>query len=841
MVFRRIAPILLGLGLSILAACTHPQPAAQAPSGDAPITPAQWPAAAPGIAADPMIEARVAALLGAMSLEQKISQLVQGDIGALQPGDITQYRLGSVLAGGNSAPGGKAYATGPEWLAYADAIYEASKAAPGGGPWIPIVFGIDAVHGHNNVIGATLFPHNIGLGAARNPELIKRIASATAAEVAVTGIDWTFAPTLAVAANDRWGRTYESYSEDPALVASYAGAVVEGLQGPAGTPFGAGRVIATAKHFVGDGATTDGKDQGDAAVDEAELRNVHAAGYPPAINAGAQTLMASFSSWRGRKLHGSSELLTGVVKQRWAFDGFVVGDWNGHAQLPGCTATDCPEALMAGLDMYMAPDSWKGLRESLLAQAKSGEIPLARVNEAVGRILRVKLRAGLFEAEKPSKRPLAGRFELLGAPAHRAIAREAVRQSLVLLKNERALLPLARASRVLVAGDGANTLAKQSGGWTLTWQGAGLGNELFPGATSILSGIQAAVEPAGGVVQHSPDGAFTQKPDVAIVVFGEDPYAEFQGDLPNVDFADERPLALLRRLRAQGVPVVSVFLSGRPLWVNPELNASDAFVAAWLPGSEGAGVADVLFRDAKGTVAHDFRGRLPFSWPKTPRQSVLNLGQPEYDPLFPLSYGLSYAAAASTPQFSEEVGDLASANDLSSIVLRGRPAGAWRLETADAQGASSSATAAGSAPGGGVTSLGFDRFAQEDALRAIWRGDGSASFGFVATMPLDVRREANGGLELVLETRTAQAPPGAELSLECGPGCGGKIAVAAVFAERREWGTVRVPLRCFSEAGGDLKQFSAIQLRTAAPWRLEFYRIGIEQSAGAPAQCPPAR
>lgn len=827
-----LAGLLLCLGL---AACANPQPSAErAASAEARIDPASWPAARPGVAPDAALEARIEAILAKLSLEQKIGQVLQGDIGSLSPEDVARFGLGSVLAGGNSAPGGKQWASGPEWLAYADQVWEASRRA--GEPWIPAVFGVDAVHGHNNVVGATLFPHNIGLGAARNPELIRKIAEATATEVAVTGLDWTFAPTLAVAQNDRWGRTYESYSEDPAVVAAYAGAVVEGLQGPPGAPFGPGRVIATAKHFLGDGGTADGKDQGDTEGDEAELRSVHAAGYPPAIEAGAQTLMASFSSWRGRKMHGFEPLLTGVVKQHWGFDGFIVGDWNAHGQLPGCTTTDCPEALLAGVDMYMASDSWRGLRETLLAQARSGEIPMARLDDAVRRILRVKLRAGLFEAPKPSERPLAGKWELLGGPEHRAIARQAVRESLVLLKNNGGLLPLAAGQTVLVAGDGADSISKQSGGWTLSWQGAGLGNELFPGATSILAGVRAAVQAGGGRVVHSPDGSFSKKPDVAIVVFGEDPYAEFQGDLPNVDFDADAPLALLRRLQAAGVPVVSVFLSGRPLWVNPELNASDAFVAAWLPGSEGAGLADVLFRRPDGQIAHDFKGRLSFSWPASPRDADLNFGDPDYAPLFPLGYGLGYAAPRELGRLSEEAEAIAQASDVSGVLLRGRPAGPWGISLRDGAGEVALAAARGASPGGEVRLEGFDRFAQEDALRATWRGAGSLAFQL--EQPLDLSREANDGLELVLEARAK--PGSAALMLDCGPQCGGELNMTSLFATAQDWTPIRVPLQCFAEAGGDLRRFQAVRLRADGAAAVEFSRIGIEPSDGAARSCPVA-
>lgn len=341
--------------------------------------------------------------------------------------------------------------------------------------------------------------------------------------------------------------------------------------------------------------------------------------------------MVSFSSWNGVKMHGNRSLLTGVMKDRWNFDGFLVGDWNGHGQVAGCTATDCAAAAIAGLDMYMAPDSWKELYRTTLAHARDGTLPTARLDDAVRRILRVKLRAGLFEAGKPSDRPYGGRFELLGSKEHRALAREAVRESLVLIKNAGGLLPLKPEATILVAGDGADNLTKQTGGWTLSWQGTGTKRSDFPNAQSIWEGIAAEVKAAGGSAMLSADGRYTKKPDVAIVVFGEDPYAEFQGDRPDVGYDDPKTLALLRSLKADGVPTVAVFLSGRAMWVNPFLNASDAFVAAWLPGSEGGGVADMLFGKA------EFRGKLPYSWPKSSDQTAVNVGDTNYDPLLPMA------------------------------------------------------------------------------------------------------------------------------------------------------------------------------------------------------------
>jgi beta-glucosidase len=613
------------------------------------VHPESWPTVPSLLRSDPALERAVEDLLRKLTLEERVGQVIQASIAHVTPAEVKQYRLGSVLNGGGGWPGDVRKATPRDWLALADAFYAASMDTSGGGQAIPVLWGADAVHGHNNIVGATLFPHNIGLGATRNPDLIRRIGEITAVEMAVTGLDWNFSPTVAVARDDRWGRAYESYSEDPELVRACARAMVEGLQGAPGSEsfLGPGKVIATAKHFLGDGGTAGGRDQGDNRSTEPELRDVHGAGYVGALGAGVQAVMISFSSWHGSKMHRNSALLTAVLKRRLGFDGILIGDWNGHAQVPGCSNASCAEAMNAGLDMFMVPEDWKALYANTVAQARAGAIPRARLDDAVRRILRVKLRAGRFTAGPPSRRPLAGDFARLGSPEHRAVARQAVRESLVLLENGtvggRPILPLRPRQRVLVAGHGAHDIGKQSGGWTITWQGDGNTNRDFPGATSIWEGIRAAVEAAGGTATLREDGSFTEKPDVAIVVFGEDPYAEFEGDREAIVFAGERELALLRRLRGTGVPVVSVFLSGRPLWVNPLLDASDAFVAAWLPGSEGGGIADVIFTTADGAMRHDFRGRLSFSWPKRPEQTVLNVGDPAYDPLFPFGYGLTYA------------------------------------------------------------------------------------------------------------------------------------------------------------------------------------------------------
>jgi beta-glucosidase len=633
-----------------------------------------WPSVQSPVAKDQRLEARIATLLGQLTLEQKVAQMVQADIRYITPEDVRKYRIGSILNGGGAFPGSNKHAAITDWVALADRFYEASMDVSQVGPAIPVFWGTDAVHGHNNVIGATLFPHNVGLGAAHDPDLIQRIGAATASEVAVTGIDWTFAPTVAVVRDGRWGRAYEGYSDRPDIVRAYAGRMVQGLQGAAGTAsfLDNNHILATAKHFIGDGGTDRGIDRGDNLSSEQQLLDIHAQGYIAALQSGVQTVMVSYNSWQGPKMHGQHYLITEVLKNRLGFDGLVVSDWNGIDEVQGCSVSACAQAVNAGIDLFMVPEDWKAFIQNTVAQVRAGDIPESRIDDAVTRILRVKLRAGLFEKGRPSSRPLANNRALLGAPEHRAVAREAVRKSLVLLKNDGALLPLRRKSHVLVAGDGADSIEKQTGGWTLTWQGTENTNADFPGATSIFEGIRAAVTTAGGTATLSADGSYRSRPDVAIVVFGENPYAEWHGDIRSLDFrgpdgnpppdllrpwpetpmpgqwtppalaspsydgASNPDLQLVQRLRHSGIPVVAVFLTGRPRGITPELQAANAFVVAWLPGTEGAGIADVLFRNNKGAVNFDFTGRLSYSWPAGGGSAGVA------EPLFPYGYGLSY-------------------------------------------------------------------------------------------------------------------------------------------------------------------------------------------------------
>ncbi|MEZ4416140.1 MAG: exo 1,3/1,4-beta-D-glucan glucohydrolase [Gemmatimonadota bacterium] len=817
----------------------------------APRDEAGWPTLRSPLPADPGLEARVEELLARMSLEEKVGQIIQADVRRVSAEDVRTYHLGSVLNGGGGFPNDDKHATVGDWLALADMIHDASVDTTGGRVGIPILWGVDAVHGHNNVIGATLFPHNVGLGAAHDPDLIRRIGEVTAREIRVTGHDWNFGPTVAVPRNGRWGRAYEGYAEDPDLVSAYADALVRGLQGEPGSPqfLDDDHVIATAKHFLGDGATDGGTDQGDALVTEEELRTIHGAPYVTALRAGVQSVMASFSSWHGVKMHANRALLTDVLKDTLGFDGVLVGDWNAHGQIPGCTNESCAATINAGVDVFMVPDDWKALYENTLAQARAGQIPAERLDDAVRRILRVKLRAGVFDRGRPSSRRYAGDERVLASPEHRAVARQAVRESLVLLKNNDGLLPLAPGQSVLVTGDGADDIGKQSGGWTLTWQGTGNVNTDFPGATSIWQGVRAAVEAAGGTAQLSPDGSFdpARPPDVALVVFGEDPYAEFQGDRENVDYPRQgkSELDLQRRLRTAGVPVVAVFITGRPLWVNPELNAADAFVVAWLPGSEGGGIADVLFTDAAGSTVHDFTGRLSFSWPRTPDQSVLNRGDTLYDPLFAYGYGLSYGEDGNVPELPEDIG---TGVDTGPAVrfFAGGPVAPWRLVVQAADGkrieASTGTTAS---PGSELVVRVEDRRVQEDARGVEWDGSGIGRVALTGQSSMDLSQAADESMALAFDVRMDRAPERPVALVVAHDSGGGdvetRLELTPLLAALPvgEWATLRLRLACLEDAGVDLQQVTVPwALETTGPLALAFSDVRLVDEDDGLAECP---
>ena len=828
--------VALPLALFTVAGLAAPaaMPDAPAPPGTAHA--ALWPVAhSRGIITDAR-EREIDELLAHLSLEEKIGQMIQADTSSIRPEDLREIPVGSVLAGGNSTSLGTTALRSPvdAWVSTARAFRAVSvEIRPGHTP-IPVMLGIDAVHGNSHVSGATVFPHNVGLGAAHDPELVRRVAAATAQETAAAGFDWAFGPTLAVPQDVRWGRSYEGYADDAALVAKYADAFVQGLQGNPEDAYGApsgllqgGHVAASAKHFLADGGTREGIDQGDAQISEAELIRVHAAGYRAAIDAGALTVMASFSSWQGVKMSGNRSLLTDVLKGRMGFEGFLVSDWNSHGQIPGCSNVNCPAAINAGIDMLMAPDGWKELYGNLLAQARAGVIPAERIDDAVRRILRVKLRLGLFDPE----RPWEGRGAVLSSPEHRALAREAVRKSLVLLKNKGGILPLRAGSRVLVTGSGADAIGMQCGGWTLSWQGNDNQNTDFPLGTSIYTGLAEALHAGGGSAELRTDAHFSQRPDVAVVVFGETPYAEGWGDLKNIEFqaGDKHDLVLLRKLKALGIPIVSVFLSGRPLWVNPEINASDAFVAGWLPGTEGGGIADVIVGDARGRPRHDFSGRLSFAWPGT--AALAGPGGRAVAPQYADGYGLHYGDVDPAPRLTEISGVSAAESNFANYLVHGRTRAPWSWQLPSAvEGHVAIKRRAVDADG-----------LQEGGQELRWSGQGAATAA-LAGPPFDMRMLSNGEAALSITLRVDEPPDApVRLAVGCGAGCEGGVEFAPVLKASGpgQWHTIKVKLSCFRDAGADVERVvEPFSLHTAGHLRLTVSTIQLV-SDPAGAICPP--
>ncbi len=746
--------------------------------------PSLWPKREVSPPRDSQVERRASEILRKMSVEEKVGQIMQPELKYVTPEDVKTYHIGSILNGGGTTPNNNKFATVQDWADLAQQFYDASMDTADGKVAIPLIWGSDAVHGNNNVYGATLFPHNIGLGAAGDAELMYRIGQVTAMEVVATGVDWTFGPTVAVVRDVRWGRTYESYSEDPQIVMDYAHEMVRGIQGVDSKPgYKPRNVVATAKHFVGDGGTTQGVDRGDTAVSEKELVDVHAAGYISALDGNVLTTMASFNSWNGKKLHGHKYLMTDILKNRMGFDGLVVSDWNGHMQVPGCSVKQCAAAINAGLDLVMVPSDWKEMYINTLQAVKDGDIPMARLDDAVTRILRVKLHAGLFDVGPVSERPHVGDVSLIGHKEHRDIAREAVRKSLVMLKNNNAVLPLSPSANILVAGDAAHNIGKQAGGWTLSWQGTGNKNEDFPGASSIWDGIQSQVSVAGGKAVLSENGEWSssdfagKKPDVAVVVYGEEPYAEWHGDITNIEYQYGRKsdIALLKKLKQQNIPVISVFITGRPLWVNKELNASDAFVVAWLPGSEGAGVAEVLLTKSDGTIRYDFSGKLSFSWPKTVSQAVLNVGEPGYDPLFPYGYGLSYAQPASVANDLDESSIRVATETLEEawmFVSREMSEYQFRLIEHDRSPVVVDGNRKVSADDENLLIMSVDKIAQEDARRLAWKGLRPATVSLTAKYPQDFSQYIGQNSVLSFSMKVDKRPQGrVQLSMMCADEC----------------------------------------------------------------------
>jgi beta-glucosidase len=781
------------------------------------------------------VEGRVKAILSDLSLEQKVGQMVQGEIKWVSPSDVTKYHLGSVLNGGGSFPNQRKDSSIDDWLNLADSYFNASVKTKSG---IPLIWGTDAVHGHNNVIGATLFPHNIGLGAANDPELLKQIGAITAREVAATGIDWIFAPTVAVVKDDRWGRTYEGYSDEPPIVRSYGGKIVEGIQGtPEQLRTVSEKVIASAKHWIGDGGTFRGEDQGNTELSLEELLDEHGQGYVTALDAGVQTVMASFNRWNGEKLHGHKQLLTDVLKEQMGFDGFVISDWNGIGQVKGCTNQSCAQAINAGVDMLMVPEDWKAVYKNTLSQVRSGEIPMARIDDAVSRILRVKLRAGMFEKAAPSKREITADSSIIGSADHRAVAREAVRKSLVMLKNRSQLLPLKAKQHILVTGDGADNIGKQNGGWTITWQGTENLNSDFPGATSIYAGIDQAMSNIGGTTELSSDGSFVKKPDVAVVVFGEEPYAEGSGDRDSLIYDEglETDLKLLRKLKQQNIPVVAILLTGRPLWVNAELNSSDAFVVAWLPGSEGGGIADVIVADAKGKPRYDFTGKLSFDWPSA-EINALDRDLPVAEFIMKSGQGLSYGDAEVIAIDLNEK-SLIENSSKERVIFDGITRAPWSAYVGDASSwynlVSGKST---TTPYGALTVTTVDGVVQEDSRRVEWSSGHESQFYWQADNSVNLSDLPGDNPALMMSYIVNKHPEGrVTLRMDCEWPCRGELALEKILRSQPEGSLARlgISLGCFSKAGVDLRKVnSPVVLVASEPFAITFRDVRIV--GGAP-------
>lgn len=829
---------------------------------------------------DKNMEDDIKSILSMMTLEEKVGQMIQPDLREVTPSEAKKYKLGSLLNGGGAFPNNDKYASAKDWANEADKYWLAlEEAYADRGFRIPFMWATDAVHGHNNVFGATIFPHNIGLGAARNPDLIEKIGVVTAREVAATGLDWTFAPTVATPRDYRWGRVYEGYSEDPEIVYQYAASMVKGLQGDAVGIKTDTHVISNVKHWLGDGGTLGGVDHGQNRYTEEYLRNIHAIGYYGGLQAGAQVVMSSFNSWwndsnydpvnfdngyvDNQKVHGSQYLITDILKGKMGFDGIVITDWNGHGEINGCSASDCTQAVIAGNDIFMVTsrNDWQTFYKNLIDKVKDGSISMERIDDAVTRILRVKMRANLWEKPKPSERSLAGKQEILSAAEHVKIARQAVSESLVLLKNKNNLLPLNKNNKYLVVGSAANDITKQTGGWSLTWQGDG--NTIdkdFPNAQTLLMAFQKEV---GSENVYTEITETNPTESIAIVVIGEDPYAEMFGDIRDsqtLEFSTLKKkyssdLETIRLLRSQGYKIVTVFYSGRPLYVNEEINNSDAFIAAWLPGTEGVGITDVLF----SINGADFKGKLSYSWGAMKCSTTINRKAPniidyttprdgingelieqditgEHSPLFPYGYGLNYKGESDVAAKFSDLDDIPldprdygcgmsqpdngtiefpleifgkDAKDDFLALISGQVNG-WFAENI-----TKDVTTIGSVTTKGINYDGM----QQSALNVRFTGkkEGfektSAAQIYMQTTNqkgLDVTKYINVNSTLEFDIRMVNtAPEGLVLATHCEYPCMGSLKISKVLPKpSNKWTTMKVPLKCFKEAGMNFQKMN---------------------------------
>ncbi|OCH21761.1 glycoside hydrolase family 3 protein [Aliivibrio logei] len=818
----------------------------------------EWPKIKSAIPKRDYIEERVADIVSQMTLGEKVGQMIMPEYRQITPKEAKQYKIGSVLNGGGGWPNENKHASALEWALQSDKYWVAlDDAYAGRGFRIPFLWATDAVHGNNNVYGATLFPHNIGLGAANNPDLLFEIGRITAKEVAATGLDLTFAPTVTTPRDYRWGRVYEGYAEIPDITYQYASAIVQGLQGTEKELRSEQRVLSTVKHWIGDGGTFNGVDRGVTFYSENDLRNIHAMGYYSALEAGAQVVMTSFNSWqkndakgkstdsmktesnRFGKLHGSRYLVTDVLKEKMGFDGIVVTDWNGHGEVAGCTNQSCPKAVNAGNDLFMVTDNkdWKAFYQNVIKQVQDGQIPMARIDDAVTRILRVKMRAGLWEKPKPSYRLLAGEQQILGALEHRKVARQAVSESLVLLKNENKTLPFEPKNHsYLVVGSAANDIQKQSGGWTLTWQGNENKPQDFVHATTVLEAFKQVV--GDKHVYTDPNEASMDT--IAVVVMGEDPYAEMYGDIKahqTLAYSELKPsyakdLQLIQALKKKGFTVVTILFSGRPLYVNPELALSDAFVAAWLPGTEGQGITDVLFAQE----GSDFTGKLSYSWPNSKcmttinksSQNIPNYRAPDFEqtgkyftPLFPYGYGLNYtteqkgSAAPSLFMDKRQWGcgeTKAKERPATNLEIFNREATTTFVPKMSGKVTKWKGTFISRAKKmemGTASILPLNYKHQQDALKIDFGQQLPMQF-YIQTPDkkgIDMRHylAANSTLEFDIAVRS-EIPNTLKLASHCVYPCGAMAPIqkelkAIVEASDSEWVTVKVPLQCFADNG----------------------------------------
>lgn len=814
-----------------------------------------WPKINSAIKSDATQEQFIASVLAQMTLEEKVGQMIQPDLTQVTPEEAAQYKLGSLLNGGGNYPNANKHSTAADWANESDKYYLAVKTAfDGRGFWIPFMWATDAVHGDNNVYGATLFPHNIGLGAAHDPDLIYKIGQATAQEIAATGLDWTFAPTVTTPRDDRWGRVYEGYSEDAEIVHAYAGKMVEGIQGSATDLKGDQHVISNVKHFVGDGGTLKGVDRGENHYSEDYLRNIHATGYFSGLDAGAQVVMASFNSWNddsnyaipdettanhatdyNYKIHGSKYLIQDVLKQQMGFDGLVVSDWNGHQEVAGCSSNSCPAAVNAGIDIFMvtANADWKAFYQDVINKVKSGVIPQERIDDAVTRILRVKARAGLWDKPQPSLRSLAGKQEILGSSEHKALAREAVSKSLVLLKNNANTLPLSRNQKILLAGSAASDIQKQTGGWSLSWQGTGNTLDDFPGAQTVELALKDVIG-ANNVVTNIAD---MPTGGVALVVIGEDPYAEMYGDIKSsqtLEFAAlktsyKADLDKIKELKAAGFKVVTVFFSGRPLYVNDEINNSDAFVSAWLPGTEAGGITDVLFKNTDDSVNKPFTGKLSYTWPnkkcattinKKP-SNIPNYTLPDFEQaldadnvLFAYGYGLTNGETSTQDLNNLTLDDRSFGCDQTDPSNAGLATNAMEVFSKLATGdhvlrlgdpsnwnGTDSVIADTALPNIKTTAINYQH--QYDAREVTFLGTGPAQI-YVQTVDqkgIDRTSYSNAESTLQFDVKMHEYPSkSVNLGAHCEYPCLSEVKLTSVMNSlpTESWKTIKVPLACFS-------------------------------------------